>query len=302
MEVKANFYIKYKSIDEVPLDLASLGESLIGFEELSKNLILKVAQANGDIKIKAIKAHEGSIIFDTEIIISSVSLFLHSKHVFDFFQVLGGETWRNFMVLHQRINGLANEYPVDYDFAKWLVITIAFAKYQKRALTAKYNNREMPIEPTTRLYNLTKRRKFKKVLTPFVDPDSGVESIEFSSDPNFKESVEINRENFGEYLTEDQIILSELNDGDVVQLTGSIVALQASRGDSMRFRLLGADPKYRDLTAYPAEGKGTEEYRQFYKTKNIIITAKISRASMYQKPLLYIMDIKIAQKDLPDLI
>mgnify|MGYP001607481451 CR=1 FL=1 len=309
MECKAKFYIKYTPTDSSPVDLSVLGESLIGFEELLRQLIGGVALIKGGVKVKAIRAREGSIIIDNQVlIVATADLFLHGQHALEFFQMIGGEALAKFLEYHRSLNDFAGKNPVDYDIAKavayglgsYLLMCLGFAKYQKNKIQTTYNERPMPVEPTKRLHRIVKRNKFKKILKPFIEAETDMSSIKFSDKPDFLEPVEITQENFGDYLGDDQKILPDMYNGAIMELRGSIIALQASRGDTMRFRLEDVDPKHRDLIALPSDGKGTEDYRGFYKTSLVTITAEILRTSLYQKPKLIILNIEPAQREIFD--
>ncbi len=303
MESKSEFFIKYKPASNSAIDFSLLGESLIGYEELLRQLINNVAQIKGDVKVRAIKAREGSIIFDTSIIVSTgTEFFIHANHGLEFLKIVGGDAYSKFLELHRNLNQLAADYPVDYEIGKWLgqylLIQICFSKYQKHKIQTKYDGREMPVESTKRLHGLVRKNKFKKIFTPFIEAENKIESIEFSDTAKFDKSIIINQENFENFLSEDKEILPELHNGDEVQLEGQIIGLQASRGDSMRFRLDDADQRHRDLVAYPPNGKGTENFRQFYKTRLVSVKARVLRSSQYQKPKIIILEVAPVQREI----
>jgi glycosyltransferase involved in cell wall biosynthesis len=122
-------------------------------------------------------------------------------------------------------------------------------------------------------------------------------SDEASTDDSFNKKVVVDNSNFDNYLSEEEKILPQYENGQKYRFTGKVVAMQCSVGDSLKVQIHGAKKRDRELVAYPPEDKTTKDLDEFYE-EDVIITALIKRDSLYHKPKLYIQDISLYQQPL----
>jgi len=109
--------------------------------------------------------------------------------------------------------------------------------------------------------------------------------------------VEINIDNFENYLSEDEKILPDFYGGEVYSFKGKIISMQCGKGDSMKIRLTDFPKKCRDLVCYPSEGRTTKDFDDFY-GKEVAVKALVERKSFYQKPKLHLQEIDLFQSNL----
>lgn len=302
----ASLTIKYewdkKSTDGLGLDV--LGDSLIGFDGAIKEII-KILEIKRGVSVKAQIAKDGSIIFEilTQFITTTQDLpFENVQAYLDFLLLVGKKTIASDFEFglkgHEMINKLYGEYgltsaAIGYGIVKLL----KFASKQKRRVTLEYEkNKFLPKKYAIKLHKIIKKRKFfKKALKPFVEGQ--ISRIEIKSPENLREAAEIDAKNFEDYLSEDQRILPEYEDGETYRFSGRIVNLESSRGDYAKFKAHELKREHSLLVAYPETGSKTENYTQYYK-KNVLIEAEVIRESLYQKPKLIINKIELMQKSL----
>jgi hypothetical protein len=153
----------------------------------------------------------------------------------------------------------------------------------------------MPQAYAYRLHNMVLSKKFKKIVIPIAEDK--IKSIRFGTDKNFALPTTIDSSNFEGYLSEDERILSEWENGQKINLTGEIVAIQSTRGEILRFKAIEVEPKYQLLVAIPEDGKSSENYLEFYK-KQVNLEAEVFRSSMYKKPEIIIKNISLMQERL----
>lgn len=308
MSIEPNFFIKYNGksdSDGSTIDLVVLGESIVGFNSVIKE-IFKISKLKGEISISANKIREGSIIIDVIIFVSQHANEIPFDKVIDFLnflKVISQDSYTaavNFFngiqEVHEGINEFAKEYPATYDLVKdgiTLFIGILIGRAQKHKNQPDLDN--LPEKYAMALHKMISSKKFTKALKPLVE-DEAV-SIEVSSEKSFEHRTKIDLDNFENYLGEGEQILPDLKHGEASRLTGKVVGLQCSRGDSLKVKVHIKGKRYLTLVAFPPEGKTTQDLDELY-GHNVIIEAEIERKSLYQKPKLHIIQIDIQQSTL----
>jgi hypothetical protein len=311
--MQSNFFIKYRGTDkqdDSQVDLVALGESIIGFDTVIRE-VFKVSKIKGDISVSASKTSEGSLVVDVVIALAEASKHIPFENIVDFLNFLcvvnqevytqANDFFNALGEAHESINEFAREYPATYDLVKTgitLFIGILIGRAGKHKKSPNLD--DLPKPYAMALHKMIKTKKFKKALKPFIENE--VVSISVSSDKKFtpQKTAEINSDNFENYLSEDEEkVLPDYENGKSYIFTGTIVGIQCSHGDSMKIRIYGFPRKYRDIVAYPPMEKTTENYRSFYgKDKNIVLKAMVERKSMYQKPRLHIQEMNLQNEPL----
>ena len=285
------------------LDLDVLGESIVGFNNLIKDLghVLKL---KGEISSKARVAKDGSIIFE---IYTSVATAIHTfpfenvQAFHDFLSFTGqhivADATETAFQVHEDLKALYAKYPLD---AALLGLALAglirWASKQKKTVTFQdENGKYIPTKYAPKLRRLvTKKKAFKKALKPFVEGQ--VSSIEIRPAKQSAMVAIITEENFDTYLSEDEKILPEYENGKKYRFAGTIVGLESAKGDYMKFKALGlSQTEHSLLVAYPEVSLNTEDYVDYYK-KPVHIQATVMRKSVYQKPQLAVSEVELMQE------
>lgn len=298
-----NFFIKYdkKGINEkFELDLELLGQSIIGFDHAIKEVI-KISKIKGEIDIKAANIREGSLIVDIIIALNTgavpfdsvndLLVFIRSVDYAEYLRITN-----SLMLAHDEANEFFAKYALDALLVtKFVEKMFNWAKKQKRIPVLISDKEEIPKEYAIKLHKLIKKKTFRKALKPFIEEK--VTEISISASRDFLGSAIINEGNFEDYLSEDEKILPELENGKICKFVGRIVGLESSRGESLKFKADNIDKKFSLLIAHPANEKKTEDFIEFYK-KDVNIMAEVYRKSFYQKPQLIIHNIYLRQESL----
>jgi hypothetical protein len=309
--MEANLFIKYKGlgINDSEIDLATLGESIIGFDVAIKE-IFKISKINADLNISVSKTRKGSLIVD--LILNAI---LYKDHIpFDkvpdllnFLEIANHDLWvqaKDYFKISwgvaEHVHRTANDYfadnPLDQDALVFSLGVFIKHIFDKARGQKKYPDiSQLPKEYAVATHKMIRNHKFKKALKPFVEDK--VKSISMSNDYEFKNETVVNEGNFDNYLSEEEKILPNYENGKKYLFTGKIVAMQCSKGDSLKLQVHGFSRKERDLVTYPPEGKTTKDLDDFYE-EDVAIEAIIERGSLYQKPKLHIVTIKRYQQSL----
>lgn len=289
-----NLFIKYRPTgsDDAGMQLSSLGKSLIGFEEVI-NEVFKISKISGEIDIKATKESSGSLVVEICIYVITHIPFEKAQDYLDFLRLADPAVYQtalqHFTESHRSLNDYFAKNPLDFTLVTgFITYLIGLARGQKR-LTLDNN---IPANYAKKLHALVKRGKFKKALKPFIENE--VTEITISPKRTFAKQTKITIENFEDYLSENEKILPDLENGSHHTFTGKIVGLQTARGESMKFEVDGFKRSERLLVAFPPDGRTTADYTRFY-DKVVQIDAEIVRRSLYQKPQLIICTIDFAQ-------
>lgn len=309
--MEANLFIKYKGLgaNDSEIDLAVLGESIIGFDIAIKE-IFKISKINADLSVSVSKTRKGSLIVDlvlNAIIYKDHIPFDKIPDLLNFLEIANHDLWVHakeyFKVswgaashLHRTANDYFKENPLDQEILSHLVTAFIAYMFGRAQGQKKYPNLDqLPKEYATATHKMIKSHKFKKALKPFVEDK--VKSISISDNSEFKNETVVDENNFDNYLSEEEKILPNYEDGRKYLFTGKIVAMQCSKGDSLKLQVHGFSRKERDLVVYPPEGKTTKDLDEFYE-EDVAIEAIVERKSLYQKPKLHIVTIKQYQQPL----
>jgi hypothetical protein len=304
-----NLFIRFKGIDadhDSDIDLAELGESLVGFDALFKEFV-GVMHIDGQLEIKATSPREGSIIVDLVIWLQheAASFPFHSiDDLLNFLKLTGDPLWHDavkffnsFEGAHKSVNDWVSKYPLDFAAFGYL-LGKAIEKLLKKARKNKdkpdYSDPDLPKRIAEELHKLIKQHAFRKALKPIVEDKA--QSIEVSSDRTFSSAAKVDQETFQDYLAEDEQILPHLINGTMHTLVGQITSLKGTRGDSLTFHTQHGKDTY-NLDALPAEGVTSKAYRQLYQ-EIVRIEAMVMRDSLYKKPKLQLHKIELNQSEL----
>lgn len=313
-----NLLIKYIEQDnEGPgFDLGLLGESFTGFNDVFKELF-EISQIQGDLVLRTTKISEGSIdVVNLVQVVISHSPFKDPRDLLDFLQIVDATLYQqasNFFNAIGNGHKTVNDFFREYEFSgsvvsgsvggiiSGLVVLyfpkmIAWSGLQKSQLTTENEGGEKISERSAKkLQNMVASGKYKKALKPL--SENGVSSVKIVALKSGQAQVVIDEAQLEKYLPEEEKILPELQNGNIINLTGQILALQSTRGETLKFEASGIEPKYKLLTAHPGEDKKTEDYKDFYK-KLVNIKAEVYRKSLYQRPELIIQAIETSQTEL----
>ncbi|MGE4169855.1 MAG: hypothetical protein AB7F28_03960 [Candidatus Margulisiibacteriota bacterium] len=300
MTTSPNLFIKYTPQPQSDIDLQLLGTSLIGFEKVIKECF-KISKIDGNLEVKAKNLAPGSIVVEIALKISTELPFVSIQDMLVFYKVANPDIYAqiingfsDFKSIHETVNDLVAKYPLDCALIGWFVSKIIeYAKRQKKSIQISDDKGEDLPEKTyaKALYRMINKDKvFKKALKPFVEDE--LRSIQISPERNFDHFSEITSQNFENYLPEDARILPQYQNGQTVDLTGKLVGLQKSKGDSLSIRVHGIEKEYSLLVGYPDDDHASDDYLRFY-GKDIVFKAEILRKSLYQKPKLKIIGIPI---------
>lgn len=306
----ANLYIKYVGPDPSRtsnIDLKILGESIQGFDQVIRELV-KVLKIEGEVEVKATQISDGSILVKVLVELVSTLPFSSPQDYLDFLQFINSalhaevsSQWSQLMDVHENVNEWATRNPVDFAVVQAsltgaLVKLVTMTRKQKNAITAEDDEGMLiPAKYPARLKKLINNRVYRKALKPFVEGEAV--KIEVSAREDFQQAAQISDGNFGDYLSEEELVLPEWENGSEVDVTGKILSLQCTRGESLKFKVTGVPRKHQLLIAYPPDGKTTQDYLTFYR-KDVWIKAEVVRKSLYQKPNLVIKDIGLVQRSM----
>lgn len=302
---QCHFYIKYKGPNpenSSQIDLVELGNSIAGLDPLL-NKIFAASKINGDLEVKANKIEDGCILIDLLMQVDQAAGALPFDNVQDLLNFLQFVDHAQFLVAQQFFDNITDtadaldKYWSAHPFraqmlTNFVTLAIAFSKQLKTRLDLIFNGRPVSPKLAKGLQKTVKSKSYKKVLHPFTEDH--VSSIEFSTEKTFRSPAKIDNSNFESYLPEDEAILPKLENGDVVAITGTIVGMQHSRGDTLKFQFSDGSKKH-TLVTYPKEGETTKDYADYYTQDTLLLTAEVVRLSMYKKPKLKVVDIQESQ-------
>jgi len=304
--MKSNLFIKYETKDSGGFDLTTIGESFIGMDSNLKDFF-KLSGIDGEFSIKTEKIHEGSISADQIIQIASTLPFHETKELLDFLYVVGEAEYNIALNFFQTfgngcktVNDFIKEYPLvlvplEPLVSEFIKKLIAVAKFQKNSPRSDETTGNIPLRYAKGLNRMIVEGKFKRTLKPIVE-GSATEII-IGSNLELTDASRISSANFEDYLPEEEKILSELENDSTHTFLGELLGIQSTKGEVLKFKIHNIDERFNLLTAYPAEGKNTENYTQYYK-KIVNLKAQVIRESLYKKPELQIIEIDLMQPEI----
>ena len=305
-------YIRYKGNEdnESIIPFEELGESLIGFNKSFKQLS-RVIKLNGEIELKARSTTDGSLVIDAIVQFSENlgDLFPSLQEFLEFAKIVG-EDYRNeaidfFNSITNGVNTL-NDYfmkrPLDLlllsaCLAKLWNIVGKIGKERKEKEIEKIIEEfkdEIPERIILELSLLIKRQNFKDAIKPVIEDVA--KSIEIDTNRNFTNPARIDQNNFQDFLSEEDRVLPDYEDGYVYAFDGRITSIKSTRGESLTFHFEKEGKEY-NLDLYPQEGYSTKAYLKYYK-ENVHILALVLRGSFYKKPRLKLQKIEFNQRQI----
>lgn len=308
--IKQAIYIRYVGVEnESELPLNELGESLVGINQSFYNLA-KVLRLNDEISLQATKTSEGSFVIDTFLQTAGQAseLFPNFDAFLEFAKVYSSELHAQAVEFinswgenKEALNEFFSKYPFDV-FAIGVCLKVLWDRLGKVGKAQKENEievliremeSELPRRVTRELIRLIRNKSFHRALKPLLEDKA--KSIEFDTDPKFRNASKITQENFEDYLGEDDQILAHLEDGKTYAFDGEITSIKSTRGDSMTFHLMSEHPDDQyNLDLHPEDGSTTKSYLKFYQEK-VHILATVYRKSLYKKPKLKLHKIEYEQ-------
>ncbi|MGD0820235.1 MAG: hypothetical protein ABSA71_05770 [Desulfomonilia bacterium] len=295
--MQSNIHFRFKGFDSdnSDINLTDLGSSLIGFDKVIRKLT-KTVNLKGEIFIKASSYRDGSIIVDAIVeIINEYNQLPFDKlsDLLDFLKIANDIAWQqanhffaDISNNYKTLNDYFTSHPLDLGLLIFAITElIDYAKDHKK--TSDLGKSKLPVRIAKKLHLLIRKHGFKSVVKPMVEDK--ISSIEISPDREFKKSAIIDQTNFEKYLAEDDMILPELENGNIYPLIGVITSLKSTRGDSLTFKYVPTKKIYY-LDLLPPDGISTKKYRDYYQDE-VMIKAEVIRSSLYKKPKLKIVDI-----------
>ncbi len=304
--MRSNLFIKYKTKEDGGFDLTTIGESFIGMDSNLKDLF-ELSGIDGELILKTEKISEGTISAHQIIQVATTFPFHDVQCLLDFLYVVREAEYKAavgfFQALsngYKTVNDFVRENPLVLVPLEPLVSTyfkklIAAAKFQKNGPRSDESVGNIPMRYAKGLHRMIVDKKFKRTLRPIVE-ESATEII-ISNKADYSDASRIDGSNFENYLPEEEKILPEFENGAVCDLSGELLAIQSTKGEVLRFRIHNIDERFSLLIAFPADGKSTENYIQYYK-RAVNIKARILRDSLYKRPELQLINIELIQQDM----
>lgn len=307
----SDILIKYieKEQNSSGFDLGLLGESFSGFNDTFKELF-EISGIQGELRIKTTEITHGSILVSNslQIILSGIP-FQDIRSFLDFVQIAAPQMFVKASEYFNQIGNAhtsLNDYFNTHEFDSQLFNVLA-AVFFTKLISVKQSQENNPTALVSiGTINISQRYidklnqtihmgKFKKALKPLIEDN--ISAIEITPVSNEDEQVIIDQNNFNNYLPEEEMILPDFENGMIKELKGKLVKLQSTRGEKMSFTCYGIEQKHSLLTAYPDDGKNTEDYTNFYK-KDVVVKAEVCRVSIFKKPDIKIKEIELLQEEL----
>lgn len=307
--------IKYQhqlDSDSKGFDLALLGGSFIGLNSVFKEFF-DISGLEGELVVNTTKISEGSIDLYNLIQIIDLIPFKEIKELLDFLQVVDFDLYKQATAFfqeigqgHRNVNDWYKNNPLDLEVTT-IFLTIFFTKLFSYTASNKKNlhgemidesGKSIPERFSTKLQRMVKNGSYKRFVKPVTENNVSKITVKalLKSTPIIASIDETNLENF---LPEEAEILPDLKNGDMKNFTGEIKALQSTRGERIKIKINEVDSEYQLLTARPADGQDTEDYKEFYK-KMVSVKAEVLRASMYKRPELILHSVEKMEQELFD--
>ena len=299
--------IKYTEVsnNETGYDLGLLGESFAGFNEVFKELF-QISKINGELDFRTKSITAGSIDVNNIVAVITSIPFSEIQDFLNFLQVVDDNLYRTAVEYfnafgngHKTVNDYFRENGFDSNIvsavlASFLTKMFEWGGKQKNVLTLEIQDKKIPVNYAKQLQSMVKKGKYKRALNPI--SQNNIASIALIT-PQSHQVAQVDETTLSEYLPDEEQILPDLVNGSVHNFTGQILAMQSTRGDNLRFKVFEIDPRFQLLTAYPGDGKKTEDYKDFYK-KHVEVKVEVFRKTLFKKPELLIREISVLQQNL----
>lgn len=310
--MEQQLYVKYvgKEDDDSIIPFSDLGESLIGFDQSFRKLS-KILRINCEVELRAQATTEGSYIVESllQVAGNAADLFKDVQSFLEFAELCGKEFYQESVQyfnqienIHKSLNDYFSERPFDLALIAgcitYLLNFLGKIGKERKSLTdeevlAKFRE-EISERVTRELLNLLKQKTVARAIKPLIEETA--KSIEIDTTRTFPNPLKFDESNYQDYLTEDDQILPQYENGQTYPFDGEITSIKSTRGDSMTFHT-DIDGKLYNLELYPKDGMTTKAYLEYYQ-ENAHILAMVLRDSLYKKPKLRIYHIEMNQKKL----
>lgn len=307
--MRESFLITYDYKPESGFDLAALGESFMGFDAVLKE-ILDIAHLTDKVEIRTTRVEHNSIdVYNAIQLTIDTMPFVNVQDFLEFLRIAAPELLNDANTFFSAIHGVhrtVNDYfarnPVDMGIlgaiAGYIIGSIRVAGKLKKGTKLTKETEAASPRQVRRLRKMVEGGKYKRALSPIIEGSAS--RIKIAALDTLKEGVIISPSNVGEYLPEDAKILPDFANGSVHTLSGELLDLSSTRGDSVKIRINGIDPENSLLSGTAADGSSIEDYARFFK-QEVTIEVEISRKTMYKRPELIIRKMDLRQQPLlPD--
>lgn len=299
--------IKYDYPADKGIDMKLLGESLIGFDRVLKDII-DIADLTDKVEYRINRIEHASVdIFSSLHIISQLP-FDSPNEFIDFLRLAAPELVKdanNFFSFaanaHRSVNDFFNANQFDNAVVTSLIVGFILKSFD---LGGKINNGKASKEDLNtatpkqikRLGKMVEDGRYRSAMLPMTEGD--VESIQLISlaDTAYPQAS-VSEENVGDYLPEEEKVLPHLKNGERVTLVGQLVTLNSAHVDEMYIKALNVDKRYSTLKCMPSDDLDIEECTEFFK-KYVVVEAEVYRKSLYKKPALIIHTMSAYQQTL----
>tara|TARA_B110001469_G_scaffold123583_1_gene135841 strand:+ start:721 stop:1566 length:846 start_codon:yes stop_codon:yes gene_type:complete len=265
-----------------------------------------------DVELQAKGTSEGSLVVDALLQFAGDAndIFSNLDNYLEFAKLFGKEYWNEavehfntFETTQDTLNDYFSKKPLDLAIAS-ACLTKLFLILRKIGKDKKLKSDEeiiselsddVPERIAQELLVLLKKKSIYKAIAPLVGDVA--KSIEIDTSKEFKNPVvRIDQENFQDFLTDDDQILPDYENGMTYSFDGEITSIKSTRGDSMTFHTKIGEKTY-NLDLNPSEGHTTKFYLEYYQ-ENVHLHATIIRKSLYKKPKLRLHKIELNQAQL----
>lgn len=301
--MKESFVIRYEYKPEDGLNLTLLGESFAGFDSLLKD-ILETANLSEEVEVKTTRVKQGSIeVFNALVTLHPIP-FTDVHAFLEFLRVAAPELlndantfFSNIHGMHRTVNDYFARNPVDMAVAGLIIGYITGAI----RTSAKLKSGKLPADSQAstrqiaRFKRIVEGGRYRRALAPITE--GVISAIEIKPTINTNKGVEISERNVGDYLPEEDKILPDLHNGDRLSLSGELLSLQSTRGDVLKIKVDGLDPKHSLLTCSVADGETIESYKHLFKER-VVFEAEVVRATYYKRPELVVYSMTQQQEEL----
>lgn len=307
--IEDSLLIKYEYPTDKGIDMKLLGESLIGFDRVLKDII-DIADLTDKVEYRINRIEHASVDIFSSLHIVSELPFDSPNDLIDFLKLAAPELVNganNFFSFahdaHRSVNDYFQENQFDSSIVTGLVVGFILKAFD---LGGRINNGKASKEDLNaatpkqikRLGKMVEDGRYRSAMLPMTEGD--VESIQLISLADAaRPQASVSEENVGDYLPEEEKVLPHLKNGERVTLVGQLVTLNSAHGDEMYIKAFNMDKRYSTLRCMPSDDLDIEECTEFFK-KYVVVEAEVYRKSLYKKPALIIHTMSAYQQTLID--
>lgn len=310
MTEETQLLIKYDTDAGSGFELGVLGESFAGMSMVMKDLC-DMMGIDGEVEVRTMRIEHASVdvINVIQIALNSPVPFSTPTELFDFLRIASPEMYheaQNFLSDTFGANKGLNEYFTKYPFNSTVLTTLATmflpravkwtGKQMKKLVTHDPELGEVSKHQARRMRTMAQRGRYIRALKPLAQGSASAIRIE-ALGVDVPASAVLTENDLGDYLPEDERILPEFENGKLYELTGTVRALQNTRGDVLRVKLNGVDDRYSLVTIHPPDGKSTGDFTDYYQQR-VAFTAQVVRRSMFKRPEFVLESMGLDQQEL----